>query len=848
MADNSWKIEIKAPFAGFAPAYYSNTYPSYGMKNHAGGMVDIDCTDPTKLTQGAGVANLTAGTEVGSVSTLIKHILDIPTSSDVTFGIGGNKLYKISSTAVTADANFPHTIDKDGVTSELGESVVSLGDYLYYFYNHSGTAGDIGRLTISTNTFDDDWGCYKQGTEVFTVNGWKNIEDVSVGEQVYSLNPTTQRVEITTNLQTINKPFNGEMITFKNEGVDLMVTPDHKMYAGVRKMTKGKTDTNWEIVRADSLLNKTKIKLKKNAIWEGKKKEYWTIPEYDNGSVQTIRRDSLGRIIGTTGRRYYRSERKFPIRPFLRLLGFYISEGSSTEKCINIAQRTYSKGFQPIKDTLDELGLSYGYYGQSFDIHDKQLTQYIRSIIPNGFYNKKIPREIMELHPVLLLELFEALMLGDGSGEWAYYTSSPYLRDDFVELVNRLGWSAHYKTECLKGERASHGIATADAYRITINKLKNETSFNHHNNFGGKILKENYTGNIVCLALEKNHIMLVRYNGKSVWCGNSTVPTGASALASAVHPCVLGNDGIIYFGNGRYVGYYDQLTNTIDTDALVLPVGTVVTDIKYYNSRVVISANFPNTGGNNKSFGVVYFWNGVSAQWDDVPNPRIQGEIGAIYEDNGVVFVWYNDLSHSAGYKLGYISGNSIKELRAYSGGLPNFGQVNKYKGQIAWMSGNKLYLFGNIDQDIFATLSTIATAIRATAGAFSCPFLVPLIASYSGTNFNLQKLSGYSVSSTWNSLMFDVAQSKIDKVRVYYETLASGARCDFTLRYNRGASTFSLGDIRYANDSANTYKKFEPKVDVDDFRLELSWANGSATNPLSIRKIEVEGHYLQKL
>jgi len=486
MADNSWKIEIKAPFNGYAPGYYANTYPSYGAKNQAGEMTDIDCTDPTKLTQGLGVANLTNGTEAGVVTTLIKHILDIPTSDGVTFGIGGAKLYKIGSAAVTSDANFPHTIDKGTVTGEDGESVVSVGDYVYYLFNHSGSAGDIGRLTISTNTFDDDWG--------------------------------------------------------------------------------------------------------------------------------------------------------------------------------------------------------------------------------------------------------------------------------------------------------------------------------------------------------------------------STVPTGSSALANAPHPCVLGNDGVIYFGNGQYVGYYDPLTNTIDTQNLTLPSGTKVVDVKYFNSRVWIAANFPNTSGSNKSFGVVYVWNGVSAQWDDAPNPRIQGRLGAIYEDNGIIYIWYDDLSHPGGCKLGYLNGNSIKELRAYSGSLPNFGQVGKYKGQIAWLSGAKLMLFGNIDESIPAGLSSIATTTRANGGAFAVPFGTPLIASYATSNFNLQKLSGYSVSAAWKTIMFDVGHSMIDKVRVFYETLSSGARCDFTLRYNRGASTLSLGDVRYANDSGQTYKVFTPNQELDDFRLELSWASGSTSNPLSIRKIEIEGHATPKL
>jgi len=486
MAENTWNLVITPPMKGFAPGYYSDTYTAYGDKNQAGDMVDADITNPSKLTQGLGVAALTNGTQTGAVTTLIKQILSIPTTTDVTWGIGGSKLYKITPTTITSDATYPHLIDKGAVTSEDGESVIAKGDYLYYFYNHSGSQGDFGRLTMSTNTFDDDYG--------------------------------------------------------------------------------------------------------------------------------------------------------------------------------------------------------------------------------------------------------------------------------------------------------------------------------------------------------------------------STVPTGAGVLTNNSHPSCLGDDGVIYFGNGQYVGRYDvDSSNTLSVDELDFYSGTKVVDVRYYNSRIWIAANFPNTTGSNRSQGVVYVWDGVSNSWDDSPNPKIDGKIGAIYVKNGVVYVWYEDLSHIGGYKLGYVNGNRIQELRAYSGSLPNFGQVGEYKGQIAWLNGAKLYLFGNIDASIPASLSTITTATYATGGAFANPFGTPLMASYATTNFNIVKLSGYSVSTTWKTIMFDVSTSIIDSIVVHYDTISSGARCDLTLRYNRGASTLSVGNISYTNDSAQIKKFFYPKQELDDFRLEFSWASGSASNPLAIRKIEIIGHKVSK-
>lgn len=153
-----WNIQITDFLGGFAPAWYNQgDYPSYGNKNHLADMTNIDLTAPNFLTQGPGLANLTNGTQAGVVTTLINSILDEAVASDETYGIGGAKLYKISSTAVTSDGTWPHTIDKGTVTAEDGEDCVAYQGNLYYTYNHSGSAGDIGKYDLAS-TFDDDWG------------------------------------------------------------------------------------------------------------------------------------------------------------------------------------------------------------------------------------------------------------------------------------------------------------------------------------------------------------------------------------------------------------------------------------------------------------------------------------------------------------------------------------------------------------------------------------------------------------------------------------------------------------------------------------------------------------------
>lgn len=149
---SKWSINIDNFLGGFTPAYFEDDYPTIGNKNMAGKMKNVDLTNPKYLSQGAGLSTLTNGDQTGVVSELIRGILDMAVKADETYAVGKTKLYKLSSTAVTSDENFPHTIA--GATQ--GEDVAYYHGKIYYTW-YDGTDGDIGELTLPS-TFDDDWG------------------------------------------------------------------------------------------------------------------------------------------------------------------------------------------------------------------------------------------------------------------------------------------------------------------------------------------------------------------------------------------------------------------------------------------------------------------------------------------------------------------------------------------------------------------------------------------------------------------------------------------------------------------------------------------------------------------
>jgi len=137
---------------GQAPLAHLDSLSVVGNSGNYTVATNVDIiSKPGILTQGPGLASLTAGTQAGAVTDQINFIIDKAVASNVTYGISDTLLHKISATAVTNTAPFPHTIT--GATA--GNSAIHFQGKLYYFFNKA-SGGDIGLYDLAT-TFDDDW-------------------------------------------------------------------------------------------------------------------------------------------------------------------------------------------------------------------------------------------------------------------------------------------------------------------------------------------------------------------------------------------------------------------------------------------------------------------------------------------------------------------------------------------------------------------------------------------------------------------------------------------------------------------------------------------------------------------
>ena len=95
--------------------------------------------------------------------------------------------------------------------------------------------------------------CFTPDTEVLTPAGVRNITELAVGDQVYSLDPETQELEVKSVTETHAYPdYSGGLVDIETSKIDFRVTPNHRML--VRKNDRnGITEDGYSFVEAGEL-------------------------------------------------------------------------------------------------------------------------------------------------------------------------------------------------------------------------------------------------------------------------------------------------------------------------------------------------------------------------------------------------------------------------------------------------------------------------------------------------------------------------------------------------------------------------------------------------------------------
>ena len=353
--------------------------------------------------------------------------------------------------------------------------------------------------------------CLDENTDVLTETGWKNWDDVTENDKLATLNKRGE-LEYQKPLALHKYWYNGDLIHFSSKYMDLMVTPNHRLYAkhtfrsGIPKHCRHlQKYTKFSFILAEDAYKRmynhpsTSFAMTSFIRWNCLSLNAITIPE-----VKYIKGKD------------YNVKTQIPTRLWARFLGWYLSEGSYA---INpnggylVSIRNCNLDYiNEIHRLMEEMGFNAfickSGKGYAVVVNSKQLYTYVKQF--GHTEDKYIPQDLKQAPPDILSEFMDAYLKGDGGKYHKYYcacSKSKRLIDDLQEVFLKLGY--HSQIKVIKGSTFNpNGIY----YWITAYRLKEMRVM--------KVAKFHYTGYVYC-ATVPNGTLLVRRNGKPVWTANS---------------------------------------------------------------------------------------------------------------------------------------------------------------------------------------------------------------------------------------------------------------------------------------------------------------------------------------
>ena len=352
--------------------------------------------------------------------------------------------------------------------------------------------------------------CYSDDTDILTGRGWIPFRELTLEDTVATVSPSAELSFVVP--EKIHKyEYSGDMIHFKSKTVDLLVTPNHKMYM------KKKHRDQYEFFTASSLFRQLPNKnlyystLNKVKYTSGVAQDTFEVPKCD------YIREYCAKPLPV-----------FNMKDWCSFMGWYLSEGSTTlykdRAEVQISQQK-EKNIPIIKDLLDSMGLKYRYDGRCFIICNKQLTLYLKQF---GYAHEKyIPHSLLELPIEYLERLYEALMLGDGNtslkGLDSYITTSYRLASDVQELMFKLGYNSSINERKMDSTKPNWKQCYYVQRRVS---QESTTWVNKH------LSMVDYSGYVYCCTVAPYHTLVVRRNGRPTVSGNcwwhTIVPTNGT--------------------------------------------------------------------------------------------------------------------------------------------------------------------------------------------------------------------------------------------------------------------------------------------------------------------------------
>ena len=375
----------------------------------------------------------------------------------------------------------------------------------------------------------DKYCCYDDQTEVLTDKGWLYFKDLTKEHKVASLqNGDTLVYQNPSALQEYD--FDGDMYSVKSNQVDLVVTPNHRMFVKPHGAKKHR------IEKAEDIFNKI-VQYKKNA----------EVFEPDQSTCEFISGDSF--VLPSFKDR---EAKKIDLDAWLEFFGIWIAEGCAGGNSVKFAANKprVKESLRKVCEIMhfklcENVDKKSDAEKNCFRVNNVQLENYMEQFSV-GAINKFLPEWVWLLKPDQCKTLLNGMILGDGHqmkgcSTRRYDTSSNRLADDFQRLCLHAGYATNISVKydaghvatIKNGKRAGERIkSTVDALRMSVieTQVNPKVNKDRKTNIADSWVK--YKGKVYCCTVsskenkekDKNDlegVIYVRRNKVPVWSGNS---------------------------------------------------------------------------------------------------------------------------------------------------------------------------------------------------------------------------------------------------------------------------------------------------------------------------------------
>jgi hypothetical protein len=360
--------------------------------------------------------------------------------------------------------------------------------------------------------------CVPMGSETFTVDGWRRIEDLREGDIVATLNTDTSHIEFQPVLAHINEPYKGEMFRFKNARTyDMTLTPEHRVLLWDRaQQPKYIAAKDIYALCQDRSSWLSHSCLKRSGIWTGEEHSKFVVPG---------------------------SDRTFDIEDWAAFLGIFVAEGHTAGSKsgnnigygigISQSENAHPETFREIRELLQRMNISFN-ERNGFSFSDKALHAYLRQL--GNSHEKHLPADVKSWSPRLLDILMTWMLKGDGRNRKTWdkesiirelSTTSKQLADDAFEVFLKLGSGATIHTYS-QIDRPAPGFNETGRMILAENSAPMNIVAEHGSRSMSldwrfmRAEKFEFNDRVYCITT-KNGNWLMRQNGCTCWTGNSSV-------------------------------------------------------------------------------------------------------------------------------------------------------------------------------------------------------------------------------------------------------------------------------------------------------------------------------------